>query len=159
MSQPEPEEYQMLLNLQAALLAMTVASGYYFDMPPGGVKLDANAEVEKLIGENQLRPFIVLDVLPETRTYSPAKRVELVTPVNVYWVHDPADPDDATRLQTYFRGRADVERAIAQDVSRGGLAIDTTIIDTAQSHGIADSSVVVAVIQVQLRRRRVYGSP
>lgn len=148
----------MLLNLQAVLLAMSVATGYYHDMRDGAVKLDANADVETLIGETQIRPFIVLDVQPETRSYSPAKIVELVTPVNIFWIHEPPDPDDVTRMRTFFRGCADVERAIAKDITRGSLAIDTLIVDRTLDHTI-DSAQVVAVIRTTMKRRRQYGSP
>jgi hypothetical protein len=110
MSLPEPNEYQMIVNLQAALLAIAIASGYYHDVAPEAVRLDANANVEALIGESQLRPFVLVNVLPDTRTYSPAMRTDIVTPIDIHWVNEPPDPDDASRMREFFRARGDVER-------------------------------------------------
>jgi hypothetical protein len=156
---PEPQEYQMLLDLQTALLAIAVSSGSFYDVPAGAVKLDANANIEALIGDTPLRPYIVIDVKPETRTYdSMPKLVQVVRPLTIYWVQKPADANDTTKLQTFFRGCSDVERAIAKDISRGGLAIDTKIIDSTPDVS-TDSSEVIAVIHTELRHRRTYGAP
>jgi hypothetical protein len=158
MSLPDPQELQMVLDLKAALLTIAILSGFYHDVAAEAVKLDANADIETLIGENQQRPFILVNVLPETRSYSPAKRVDVTTPIDIHFVQEPTDPDDETRLRTYLCGCADIEKAIALDVSRGGHAIDTVVL----SHELlplSGSSLVWAVIHTQVRSRRVYGAP
>jgi hypothetical protein len=157
MSLPEPNEYQMVLNLQAALLAIAVASGYYHDLSPTAVRLDANANIEELIGENQVRPFVLINVLPETRTYSPAMRVDIATPIEIHFVNEPPDPDDATRLREFFRARADIERAVTRDITRGGTAIDTKILDNSLEQ-VDGTSLVWTKTQLRVLSRRVYGA-
>lgn len=152
----EPIGYQIVLNLQAALLAATVASGYYYDIVASAVKLDSNVDIAALIGDQALRPFVILEVLPEEREYSPANVVKVRMPVNIHWISETADLDDVARMQTFFRGCADVERAITRDITRGGLATDHRIIDCTLDRTI-DGAQVWAVIKTSILHRRVYG--
>ena len=66
--------------------------------------------------------------LPERRTKGQAGRMTRKTPGNIRWVSEPAesiDFDDVARMLMFFRGCADVERAITRDITRGGLAAKT----------------------------------
>lgn len=155
---PEPIEYQIVLNLQTALRAITTSSGYYYTVQATAVKFDLNVEVEALIGANALRPFIVIEVLPESREYHPAKRTTLKTPINIHWVSDAVESNDTARMQTFFRGVADVERAIAVDVSRGGLAKDQLVLER-ELWKTLDGGQVWAIVKTQIENRRVYGAP
>lgn len=154
----EPSEYQIIVDVQTALLQIAVARGYHFDMAALTVKLDPDQDVEALIGPGGPRPFIVLEVKPDSWKYSPANRATLVLPLLIHWVSESMPTDDASRLLTYFRGCADVERAIAADISRGGRAIDTRILTRTYNTAV-DTSQVWASIDVQIDSRRVYGQP
>jgi hypothetical protein len=154
----EPREYQIVQSLQAALQAISVAGGYYFDVVATAVKLDPNQDVEDLIAPGGPRPFVVLELKPDTWEYTPAGQLRLAVKLAVHWVSDSTPTDDASRLQTFFRGCADVERAIALDISRGGLAVDTRI--TGRTLDLAvDGAQVWAVLDVEILTRRTYGSP
>lgn len=154
----EPTEYQIVQNLQAALQAIAVASGYHFDVAAAAVKLDPNVNVEALIRPGGPRPFIVIEVKPDSFVYSPASRATLTMPVTIHWVSETTPTDDTSRLLTYFRGIADVERAIVKDVSRGSRAKDTRI--TKRSYATAvDGSQVWAIVDTDIETRRVYGQP
>jgi hypothetical protein len=153
---PEPIAYQMLTNLKAALLAMSVATGYYYDMPAAAVKLDSNVDIEAIIGNQALRPFSILEVLPETRQYKPAGRMEVRLPVNIHWISEAAELNDLIRMQLFFRGCADVERGITRDITRGGLAVDQRIVDCELDRTL-NGTQVWAVIKTEILFRRVYG--
>jgi hypothetical protein len=155
---PEPNEYQILLNLQQALQQIAVSGGYYFDVDPAAVRLDVNVDDEALAGAGRLRPFIVLEPQPESWEYSPAKQLLLVMPVLIHWVGDAAESSDPVRLQTFFRGCADVERAIAVDVQRGGLAADTRITERTLD-ATTDGSTVWARVKTEMRIHRAFGQP
>src|SRR4026209_1229238 len=124
---PEPIEFQIIANLQAALQGMSVAAGYHYTVAASAVKLDPNHEVEELIAPEGPRPFVLIEMLPESWRFEPASQLYLVMPLTVHWVSDSTPTIDKSRLETYYRGCADVETAIATDVGRGGLATDTRI--------------------------------
>jgi hypothetical protein len=153
-----PSEYQAIADLKTALLQMAVAGGYHFDIAAAAVKLDPNCDVESLIAPGGPRPFVVIEVKKDSWSFSPAKRCTILLPVTIHWVSDSTPTDDVSRLLTFFQGCADVERAIAVDVSRGGHAMDTRI--TGRSYATAlDGAQVWAMVDVDLPTRRVYGQP
>lgn len=155
---PEPIEFQILQNLQTALLAIAENDGYHYDVVDSAVKLDPNGDVEALIAPDGPRPFVILQVDPEDWQYFPAREIELRMPVTVHWVSDSTPTDDKSRLQTFFRGCADVERAIAQDITRGGRAFDTTM--TRRTLDLAvDGAQVWARIELAINVHRTFGQP
>lgn len=156
---PEPIEFQVVTNLQTALQGINKAAGYYFDVHAvEAVKLDPNSSVETLIAPDGPRPFIVIEVQPERWEYSPASQVKLTMPLIVHWVSESEPTDDASRLQTFFRGCADVEKAIAVDLSRGGVAADTRILKRTQETAV-DGAQVWAMLELQVLLHRTYGQP
>lgn len=154
----DPREYQIIRNLQAALQAISVAGGYHFDVTAVAVKLDPNHKVEDLIAPDGPRPFIIVELTAERWQYFPASELKLVVPVTIHWVSDSVPTVDESRMQTYFKGCADVEQAIALDTGRGGLATDTRIVrrtfDTA-----VDGSQVWALLDAAITVNRTYGQP
>lgn len=165
---PEPIEYRILLNLQAALAAMTVAGGYYFTVGATAVKLDPNSDVESLIEPSGPRPFVLIEVRKERWEYFPANEVRLVLPFTVHWIPDfPTAGVDASLPQMYFRGCADVEKAIAvdpgrgtyPDASQGSLAIDTRITGRRMREIENDSSIAWAMVDIDIPLRRTFGVP
>ncbi len=154
---PEPIEFQIVQNLQTALRAIAVASGYHYDVVATAVKLDPNQGVEALIPPDGPRPFVLIDVGKDRWEYFPAGELRLVLPVTIYWVSESLPTDDNSFMQTYFRGCADIERAIAIDPGRGALASDTRI--TGRTLDSLGGAQVWAVIDVAISLRRTYGQP
>lgn len=156
---PEPSEYLIVRNLQTALLAIAVASGYHFGVAALTVKLDPNHDVESLIAPDGPRPFVIIEVKPDTWEYTHANRIaRLVLPMTIHWVSDSDPTVDESRLQTYFQGCSDVERAIAKDISRGGLAIDTRIL-TRTYDTVVDGKQIWAQVHIEISTKRIYGQP
>ncbi len=154
---PEPIEYRIVQNLQAALLAITVTAGYHYDVAALAVKLDANHSVEDLIGDSALRPFYILEVLADRFTYQPANRVWVAMPITVHAVHDSDLTVDEDWVRTYFRLVADIEQAIATDLTRGGLATDTRV--TSREFQMFTGSQVWAKVTGLINVPRAYGAP
>ncbi len=154
----EPAEYEIVLNLQAALLAISVAGGFHYDVKASAVKLDPNNAVNALVAPDGPRPFVLIEVKGDSWTFSPASRMALVLPVTIHWVSDTIPGDDADKLRTYFRGCADVERAIASDKGRGGFAYETRITKRTPEQ-FDGRSQVWAAIDVDIKTHRVYGQP
>ncbi len=156
----EPIEYQVVRNLQTALFAITLAGGYHYSIGATAVKLDPNADIEALIGDQALRPFVILEVQPDSWLIggTSKNRAEIKLPVTIHWVSEADELDDEARILTFFRGCADVERAITVDITRGNLAFDTRIVQRRLDR-VIDGSQVWAMVDVDIAVKREYGQP
>lgn len=155
---PDPIEFRIVQHQQAALQAIQTVDGYFHDVAAVAVKLDADHDVESLIGDQQLRPFVILELTPDSFIYrGTASRLRVQLPFTVHAVHDADLRDDASWLQTYLRLCADVERALVVDITRGGLAVDTRIL-TREFHAYGGQQVW-AMLRGEIHVERVYGQP
>jgi hypothetical protein len=157
----DPIEYRILINLQDALQTITAGANYHYTVTSTAVKLDPNSDVDALIAPGGTRPFVIIQALAETWEYPEKPNgCRIVLPFRIVWVHESDITVDERGVQTYFKGIADVERAIAQDPGRNGLAVDTLIrqrqrFEDEQQPG----SQVVAIVDVMIPVRRTYGLP
>lgn len=156
---PAPIDFLILANLQQALQTIAVGDGYHFDVRGTAVKMDPNQNVEELVElDDPMRPFIAIEVLPLVFEYQPAKRVKVRRPVKVHWVKESRPERDEDLLETFARGCADVEKAIAVDITRGGHAIDTRITGATLNRD-EDGSEVWVEIDAEVQLIRTYGEP
>jgi hypothetical protein len=154
---PEPIDFRIIQNLQTALRGISTVAGYHYDIVSVAVKLDPNQDTEALVAGLGERPFVVVEVFPDTFAYQAARRVRVTTPITIHWVHDSDPTNDDSWLQVFSRGCADVEQAIAQDIRRGALAQDTLVLSREfQTFG---GSQVWAMVKTQVRVERIYGAP
>lgn len=154
---PEPREYLIVKNLQAALLGIVVAAGYHYSLATLAVKLDPNQKVEDLLGASAKRPFYILEVTPDEWVYHPSMLVTVTLPVTIHAIHDSDPLDDDSWLLVYQRLCADIEQAIGADIQRDGLAIDTRI-ETREFQSFGGSQVW-AMVKTKIAVRRTYGNP
>lgn len=152
----EPIEYRALLDLQAALQAIDIAAGYHYTVVSAAVKLDPDNAVAALEHPGGARPFIVIEVDPDAWVFDQSNEIKLTMPLVIHWIHDSDPTNDAAKLQTYFRGCADVEKALAADIGRTGLATDTRITKRTMA---AIGAQVEALIETTITLRRQYGQP
>ena len=153
----EPLEFRIVQDLQAALKSISVANGYHHDVESLAVKLDANHDVESIIGEQPLRPFLILELLPDRSEYFPSEQVRIRMPFIIHAVNDTDPTDDDSMLKTYHRLCADVEQAITADTTRGALATDTRILER-EMHEL-EGQKVWALVKGEIREHRTYGEP
>lgn len=160
---PDPVDFQIVQSLQTALKAMSTSSGYHYTVHGTAVKLDPNHKSEDLVpGANAPigppRPFVLLDLsLPSVFDFPErGGQVRITQPFSVAWVNDYDLEDDDSLLRTFFRGIADVEKAVVADVTRGGLAYETRIASR-QMRQPAKSRELWAVVSGVIVRSRAYG--
>ena len=164
----EPNEYRLVLALQAAIRRLRTADGYFFDIDDDAVKLDGDEDIERLTAADGPRPFAIIEPRPESWTYSPGS-VVIEQPFTVFVATDavaaadpitgaPAPTTDADRMRTFWRLVADVERAIGVDVSLGGTCVDARITRRTWLRDI-ESQMVVAEIELDAKVYREYGKP
>jgi hypothetical protein len=154
---PEPITFRIVQNLQAALAAIAIADGYFHDIAVTAVKLDPNVNVETLVGNQRLRPFVIIEVGQEPFEYQPAKRLKQRIPIIIHAVHDSDPTDDNSWLKTFTRLCADVEQAITKDISRGGVASDTRVLTT--EFKSFEGQLVWALVSIEIHVHRTYGEP
>lgn len=154
----EPREYRIVRNLQAALAAMTVVGGYFYDVAATAVKLDPDHDAQALVSPDGPRPFLILDVGSEKWRYDQANELKLVLPVTVHWIGESDPTVDEDRVRMFYRASADIETAAALDISRGGLAIDTRIVGR-QLIETVEGPQVWAQIRLEIQLIRQYGQP
>lgn len=164
---PETIEYRVVLDLQAALQQIRLDNGYFHDLAGLVVKLNPNHEIENLTAPDGPRPFAILQVHPETWTYSSAQdsvdgvlrdQAVVAVPITVHWI-DTSDPTvDESWLQEFFRGCADIEQALGMDPTRGGLAVQTRMV-TRRYDEAFDSAQVWAMVDYEILIYRTLGLP
>lgn len=165
----EPLDFLLLANLKAALQAIRVADGYYYGVDDAAVKMDAETTIDELVGPESLRPFVLIEPRPEEWEYHPSGEVLYSVPLTLHWVHDPlpmsdallgepAQAEDASRMRVYYRGVADIEKAITRDTSRGGRSVDTRITGR-RWNPVNSGQDVWAEIDIELKVYRTYGVP
>ena len=154
----EPLEFRIIQNLQTALRAISVANGYHHDIAALAVKLDPDQDVESLIGDEALRPFLILALSPDAYEYvEKPVRILLRMPFIIHVINNTDPKEDDSKLQTYLRLCADVETAIAIDIERGDLATDTRIFER-EMHEL-EGQQVWAMVKGEIREHRTYGAP
>jgi len=125
------------------------------------VKLDPDQAVEELVAPDGPRPFIVLEAKTHEEVWDYSEmpdQVHLLLPATVHWIGAAQSNDDDSRMQTFFRGCADVEQAITVDSTRGGLAVDTRITKRTMDT-VVEGTQVWALIDLEINIRRTLGQP
>lgn len=171
----EPLEYQILLALQARFQQMSTDAGYFYGVDDSAVHLDPENGVDVLMGPDEtgrkVRPFVVIEPVDgEEWNYEPANQLKFVLPVLVHWVHTavpasdvvtgvPMPPSDAARVRLYWRGCADIEKALnrSNDPGLGGLATDVRIVDRKWIGGPEVGQDVWAQLTLHVHTRREFG--
>lgn len=155
-----PIAFAIAQNVQAALQAISVDGGYFYDVDADAVKLDPEHEVESRTAPDGPRPFVLIEVSSPTFNFAEARggEVHVTYAMAVHWVHDIDTTDDDALLTTFFRGLSDVERALTQDITRGGRAVDTRI-TSATLTPVGDAGICWAEIKVDVISWRTYGAP
>jgi len=154
-----PIEYAIVADVQGALHGIAVAAGYHADLAATAVKLDPNHKIEDLIAPGGPRPFAILEVLPGSWAYDESPlQVTRILPITVHYITDSDPTDDTSRIRVFFESAADVERAIAGDVTRSGLASLTTIKSTNYDTN-PDGSQIWTRMELEILYRRTFGAP
>lgn len=155
-----------MLDVQAALRQIAMDNGYHHDLAKLAVKLDPNQGVETLVDPDGPRPFAVLEVRPETWTYSGAQesldagmdQAVVTLPITVHWINTSDPTADESRVQEFFRGCADIEHALGVDGTRGGLAVQTRMVTRRYDEAFS-SAQVWAMVDYEILIYRTLGLP
>ena len=155
-----PIAYAIAKNVQSALRAMSTGAGYFYGVGSDAVKLDPDVNVEDMTAPNGPRPCVLVETGAMDHDFQRSRsgEVEATLPLTIHWFHDADRTSDDALLETFFRGCADVERALTQDITRGGRATDTRV-TSCDLVPIGNSGICWAAIKVEIKSWRTYGAP
>lgn len=150
---------QVLKALKAALEQINGPVGGFVYNVTHESMVTLDPTVNLMTVNNVDLPMFVVEPTPDgNRDFHPAMQVRDVFRVNV---HARADADEANpmaRAQVWEDLAADVERALAANVTLDSLVYDCRCLQPAPFVGVG-SPVVIVVIPLEIRFHRTYGAP
>ena len=104
-------------------------------------------------------PIYVIETTPDgTKQYLAASQLLEVMRVNIHARHDADPVNPSSKLSVFENLKSDMERALAVDITLGGLAVDVRLFTAAEFVGMGQPIVIVTQ-PVEIRLYRAYGSP
>jgi hypothetical protein len=153
----EPAEFLILQHLRDALRAMSISGGYHFDVAGSAVKLDPSVDVEDVIAPDGPRPYLLVEMKPETFSYRPMLQMRMTLAFTVHWVGEQIGRDDESWIRTFYQACADIEKAVTVDFTRGGRAEDTRIVK--RTFDAMFGTQVWTMVDLEIATNRTYGQP
>lgn len=149
----------IVLNLQTALQGIAQAAGYFNTVKATSVVLDPVALLTVPATEV---PFIVVGhhQVAVSRTWtSRPNAFQDVTRFTLQTRFDAPGTDVARKVTAYTQWIADIEVAVAADITRGGVALDTKVEQAQPYFGLPNENICYAEIPIEIRWQRLYGKP
>jgi len=148
---------QILAAIAAKLRTMTVAGGYHYDVK-------ATSVVTELVNiltipETEL-PFFMVEPTPGgIRDWQPANQIEVILPVLITGRVMANGTASDRKFQAGLNLLGDVERALTQDITLGGLLFDLRVQPAEPLVGLGNDNQVVVMPEVLCHCHRTYGVP
>lgn len=146
----DPITERILANIVETLSQVRQASGYYNDLIVEREQQDGNSPRDNLV--------VVMLGDPQPSKVAPMGFDEFLMPVGIlyYAIESQSSPVMiSTRLQ---RGAADIRKALAQDLHRGGLAINTEM-NVEKDDYFASASPYSVIVKPFIRFRTLWNNP
>jgi hypothetical protein len=148
---------KVLAALIARFQAMTIAGGYHYDVQAASVVSDP---VNILTVPDPLLPFFLVEPSPSSRVYWPAMRTKIDAHflVTARVLANGTSPTRKVEAGENLIG--DVEKAIATDITLGGLVIDARLQEPdGPMVGMGTNNNVFVLLDILTIYTRVYGAP
>ena len=153
-------EERIVLDLQAAYRAIAPAIGATYTVDADAVSVNPDDFTPDLIiGALQYNPAILVLVDNGRQIgHSGGMQQREDVPITVIAAADVEVLDPLAKLRAIQTLHADLELAVTQDITRGGLATDTRI-DDKQHDAPTGSPRILAIQTLLVRVHRTYGDP
>jgi hypothetical protein len=145
---------RILDNIKTTLEGVTQANGYNFDFTPDTVQrwtMHGNRMVDM--------PMVIISPGDEDESSNPHPYEECVMSVflDIFHVTDEEDP---VSTDTYLnRLQGDIKKAVIEDVTRGGEAIDTDVVGTTPFETIESQPHAGLIMELRIRYRHLRTDP
>lgn len=155
-----PVLLSIVLNMQAAIQAIAVSGGYFYDVKATSVIL--NPKPLAAVPTTEV-PFLIVGhrVDAVLRNFTGSRPVSIQDRWRVVIegrIDAPAD-DTASKLTAFSNFTADLEKALLVDPQRGGLALYTYVQQPIPYMGDDSQSQLYFEQPVEVLLQRAYGSP
>jgi len=145
---------RILQNIKTVLEGVTIANGYNFDFTPATVQrwsMHGNRMVDM--------PMVVISPGDEDESSMPNPFEEclLTLYIDTFFVNDENDP---VPTDTYLnRLQGDIKKAILQDSTRAGNAVDTDVLGTTPFETTEAQPYAGIIMEVRVRYRHLRTDP
>ena len=145
---------RILQNIKTVLEGVTIANGYNFDFTPATVQrwsMHGNRMVDM--------PMVVISPGDEDESSMPNPFEEclLTLYLDIFFVNDDNDP---VPTDTYLnRLQGDIKKAILQDSTRAGNAVDTDVLGTTPFETTEAQPYAGIIMEVRVRYRHLRTDP
>ncbi|QAT17836.1 hypothetical protein BU251_08920 [Candidatus Velamenicoccus archaeovorus] len=145
---------RILQNIKTVLEGVTIANGYNFDFTPATVQrwsMHGNRMVDM--------PMVVISPGDEDESSMPNPFEEclLTLYLDIFFVNDENDP---VPTDTYLnRLQGDIKKAILQDSTRAGNAVDTDVLGTTPFETTEAQPYAGIIMEVRVRYRHLRTDP
>lgn len=148
---------QVLNALAAKLRAMTIAGGYHYDVKPTSVVTEL---VNILTVPETELPFFMVEPTPGgMRDWHPANELEVIFPVLITARVMANGTASDRKFQAGLNLLGDLERALTQDITLGGLLFDLRVQPAEPLVGLGNDNQVLVMPEVLCHYHRTYGVP
>lgn len=155
-----PAIHQIVLSMQTALRAIQQSSGYNYSILSTSVLVDPSNIVTAPLTET---PVMVLGhrIEPVDRDFKGTKPTSVqdrwrITIEAIVDVENDLD-DNSKKMAARFRLAQDVEKALTQDLQRGGLALYTYVMQDSAYPDVDSQNRFYMEIPVEVLMQRTYG--
>lgn len=154
-------DLRIFAAIKTVLQAISIAGGYFYDVDDAAVMLDPDQSTEAIIKPNGPRPLIVIRAGSSSDAwgFTPSDQVKVILPVSIVWENRATAGVDASRVEMFAKGSADIERALTRDRSLGIDGVCDVLIQN-RTLLVADSGLDLRIeMQVNVELYRTYGEP
>lgn len=161
----DPITLSILQDVQMHLRRISVQAGFFHTVQSSAVRL----EREDLITWPGPVPVVLVFRTPDgSRSYQPANRLKQILQLSVLARMDADGTDPNRKAVVVERLLADIEKSLTSDapgappssgITRGGLAIDTRLLESSDWFGFGSNNAVLIEQPVNIHLVRVYGQP
>jgi len=151
---PETVREKILENIKATLEGVTIANGYNFDFTPETVQrwsMHGNSLVNL--------PAVIISSGDEEEKSAPYPLEECALSVylDTFYV---SGENDSLSTDTYLnRLQGDIKKAILQDHTRGGFAVDTNVLGTTPFETTEGQHYAGLIIELEIKYRHLRLDP
>jgi hypothetical protein len=155
----DPQRQRVIEALATALRTNIAGGDYHFPLADSR-QVSVDPTTNLLTWSGYALPMHVIEPTPDAvREFYPAMQIRDEFDLNVTSRMDIADvADPAARMQTWERLHSDIERALAVDITLGGLVYDVRVLPPRPFVGIG-SAIVIVASPVKVSYHRAYGEP
>ncbi len=145
---------RIIQNIKTVLEGVTIANGYNFDFTPQTVQrwsMHGNRMVDM--------PMVVISPGDEDESSlpNPFEECHITLYLDIFFINDE---NDAVSTDTYLnRLQGDIKKAILQDATRGGNAIDTDVLGTTPFETTEAQPYAGIIIEARIRYRHLRNDP